>query len=479
MDESAMVSRYARRASVLNRLLFLGLLTYAVPVQAAGSASGATLTDADAVFCAEHGALFDNGGNTWTLSGGVVYENGQKAGYSANVIELAYVNGLIYQENSAGGWWNWNGGGWLYTQSPFGGGTNNITASFFGMHMGAATLEPWPTVSFGAARTLGSWPGIAWADINTSSGVYNWGQLDALVAIYQAHGVDIVYTFGYSPEWTAQPSAANLTNWENFVTAIVARYGTKIKYWELWNEPNAPNFWTGSTADMVAMASAAYPIIHNADGVVLSPAPQGTNAYQWLQDYFSAGGKNYTDVVAFHGYLDDAPEKIIPLIKNVQTVAAANGLSGKPIWDTEHSWGTLTWPYGDSYANQSNWLARFIMLEASAGVQRSYWYMWDTIGPDYWGDLFMRSTHTILPPGTAYQMVHDWLIGKSIQCSVSGVLYKCTITSATTQEVYWTTSGTQGVTVSTQYTQQQSITGTTSGIANHSIVASGTPLLVE
>jgi Glycosyl hydrolases family 16/CARDB len=82
----------------------------------APSANGATITGA--------GALYDSGLNKWTLSGGVVYENGQTAAYSAGVVELAYVNGLIYQENSWGGWWDWNGSGWLYTQNPL--GTNHV-----------------------------------------------------------------------------------------------------------------------------------------------------------------------------------------------------------------------------------------------------------------------------------------------------------------------------------------------------------------
>jgi Cellulase (glycosyl hydrolase family 5) len=74
------------------------------------SANGATITGA--------GQLIDGAGNIWTLSGGVVYVNGQLAGYSANVIELAYVGGVIYQENSAKGWWAWNGGAWAAASNP-------------------------------------------------------------------------------------------------------------------------------------------------------------------------------------------------------------------------------------------------------------------------------------------------------------------------------------------------------------------------
>jgi hypothetical protein len=50
--------------------------------------------------------------NVWTVASGVIYENGSLAGYSANVVLLLYYNGVIYQENSAGGWWSWVNSNW-------------------------------------------------------------------------------------------------------------------------------------------------------------------------------------------------------------------------------------------------------------------------------------------------------------------------------------------------------------------------------
>lgn len=59
------------------------------------------------------GSLVDGSGNVWTItSAGAVQENGANAGYSANVSELAYVNGVIWQENTSNLWWGWSNGGW-------------------------------------------------------------------------------------------------------------------------------------------------------------------------------------------------------------------------------------------------------------------------------------------------------------------------------------------------------------------------------
>jgi hypothetical protein len=62
--------------------------------------------------------ITDSSGNVWAIVGGVIYENGTLAGYSANVTELLYDNGSIYQENSAGSWWSWNGSTWVSSSDP-------------------------------------------------------------------------------------------------------------------------------------------------------------------------------------------------------------------------------------------------------------------------------------------------------------------------------------------------------------------------
>ncbi len=62
--------------------------------------------------------ITDSSGNVWTVSGNVVYKNGALAGSSANAARLLYDNSTIYQENSAGGWWSWNGSSWKSSSDP-------------------------------------------------------------------------------------------------------------------------------------------------------------------------------------------------------------------------------------------------------------------------------------------------------------------------------------------------------------------------
>ena len=375
-----------------------------------------------------------------------------------------------------------------------------VPASFFGMHYSSAQYQPWPGVQFSTLRTWDQYPGVSWADLNPSSGVYNWANLDTVVNAAVAHGVDIIYTFGYVPPWaSSNPTGScaggpvgtcyrpNPVAWQDFVTQITARYKGKIKYWELWNEPNAGNFWQGTPSDLVTMASAAYPIIAASGGTTLSPAPQGDNAYQWLGSYFAAGGGPYSDIVTFHGYVGGAPELINTLTAKVKSTMAQYGVS-RWVWDTEHSWGDSTWPFGATSDEQSAWLARYIVLSFSDGINRTVWYKYDGYeGQPQWGTMFDATSKQMSKPGLAYQQVYKWIVGaKMDSCVLSGAVYQCHLTRATPYEalIVWNvdTMDSQPATFTppTGYTQYQTLDGTTTSFGAGAQVPIGMkPILLE
>ncbi len=77
---------------------------------ASTSASGTTIPSVS--------QIVDSGHNIWTVAGGVIYENGKAAGYSANVVLLLFSSGTVYQENKSCRWWAWNGSTWVATNNP-------------------------------------------------------------------------------------------------------------------------------------------------------------------------------------------------------------------------------------------------------------------------------------------------------------------------------------------------------------------------
>ena len=102
---------------------------------------------------------------------------------------------------------------------------------------------------------------------------------------------------------------------------------------------------------MVRMAKDAYTIIKAADPSAMVTTPSSVNAGSghsidiWLPAFLAAGGGNYADIVAFHGYINPAlgqePEAITKTVDQV-TSSLTGALTTKPIWNTEGGWTCRT-----------------------------------------------------------------------------------------------------------------------------------------
>ena len=143
-------------------------------------------------------------------------------------------------------------------------------------------------------RSWDTLPGPDWADSNPSKGVYDFASLDAFIAANEPNSKnklttarDMIYTLGRTPAWASsnpkETSAyapgecappSSMTYWDEYLTAVVRHAAGRIKYWEIWNEPNNPIYWCGTIPTLVTMAQHARVIIKNLDpeAVILSPA---------------------------------------------------------------------------------------------------------------------------------------------------------------------------------------------------------------
>lgn len=300
-----------------------------------------------------------------------------------------------------------------------------IPAEYFGLTINSIGQRPiWPEVDFSGIRL---WGAIYWAEINPAPGVFNWARFDAILEIAHRRNIDVVLNLAYTPRWAAtekdarpafSPGAssppADIRSWEDFVGAAVRRAAGKIRYWEVWNEPEDPNYYSGDIATMVRLQKRAFETIKGLDPtlMVITPSSNGTAAgYRWQSDFLRAGGGKYADILGFHGYSPNAEEQIA-IIGQFKRVFAANGLADKPIWDTEGGWpGNLTDPDA-----QAAYLARSYLLQWSFGIDRFYWYAYEG-GGAAWGKLWDPKEGLLLP-GRAYRTVQRWLVGATVLHSV-------------------------------------------------------------
>jgi hypothetical protein len=374
-------------------------------------------------------------------------------------------------------------------------GVSPIPASFFGLtvlNFGGVS----PAVKFGTTRSWDAYPSLDWSDANLSGGTYNFADLDNFIAVNQARGSEIIYTLGRTPQWaSSQPYVtgaygpgqcappADLRAWDDYIRAIVTHAAGRIKYWELWDEANDPNFYCGDIPTMVTLAQHANQIIKEIapSALILSPSVSGGPGPEWLSSFLTDGGGTYVDVIAFHGYWSANAEVVVNVIESYKNAMTANGAGGMPLWDTESSWAG----FGDigtpSSGQQVGFIAKDYLLHWSQGVSRFVWYAYD--GGPIWGGLWSSSTGASAA-ASAYNETYRWMVGASLTapCSANqSKVWTCTFSrgGGYTAQAIWISNSTTTVIVPTRYVEYRDLAGVVHKIVNHRVTVGDKPLLLE
>jgi hypothetical protein len=325
-----------------------------------------------------------------------------------------------------------------------------IPMQYFGMHTHQHIVSSWPSVPIGSRRIWDAPAGASWDTIASCSNtntdgtcasgvVYNWTKMDAIVAEAEQHGVDLVMNLGRTPTWaSARPSEPspyglgksaepkNNQMWTEWVSQIGNRYRGRIKYWEVWNEPNFPwkaasnSFYTGTPEKLLALQQIAYQTLKDIDqdNKILTPA---FTDFDYAEYFMRIGGGYTADILSYHFYtnegnplshIDRAPEKIYKYYAGTIRHLADNYTGGKklPVWNTEQGWITNSSCAQMDQEYAQNLLARAYIMNWASGVQRFYFYGWDNHCMAVQPTLADNVTRT--PTGDAYAQIVQWLNGK-------------------------------------------------------------------
>jgi polysaccharide biosynthesis protein PslG len=369
-----------------------------------------------------------------------------------------------------------------------------IPRAFFGMTVLDSKHVTSP-LNYGTTRTWDSFPMLDWAEINSSSGVYQFQDLDAFVQLNQARGAEVIYTFGRTPQWaSSKPEApgpygpgqcappADLRNWDNYVTAIASHVGPRITYWELWNEPQDPNYYCGDMQTLLTMAEHAYRIIKsiNPAAQVITPTGTASDGPAWLDAYLSKGGGDYADIISFHGYCDTEAESINPVVARYQKVIAAHGQGSKPLWDTEADWAGDADDVLEGSGNRADFMAKYYFLQWSDGVSRFVWYAYDG---GTWGGLWNPATGAD-PDVASYNVVQQWMVGASMTSACtpdSNGTWSCPLSREGGYQalVLWNSKKTVSYQVPGQYTDVRDLNGNVRALPKGNLQVGDSPVLVE
>jgi hypothetical protein len=277
---------------------------------------------------------------------------------------------------------------------------------------GAGTLSRNANVSW--VRT-----GDYWANINPSSGVFNFGNADNIVNQALSQGQQVLFILSGAPVWCGGASNGNtpcdIESWKTFVDQTSQHLAGRIGAYEIWNEPDLQNNGTyGVGWDMdvntypryVDYMVEAAQIIHRNDpsakvvGGVFSGKPNSrtVSMIQQFQNvsYFGITASDYVDVISCHQdnldacYSQSAARYVEENVLNY--IAAYNPNSRyKEMWITEFSWRSadigedtqrirlkdfLIEMTGGGYGYLSGWnfTQGFIYVTESCDTSRSVYY---------------------------------------------------------------------------------------------------------
>lgn len=295
----------------------------------------------------------------------------------------------------------------------------SVGPEFFGMHINKRVNDTASEISYGTIRShdMGGTRG-AWFRIQDTSSAdtttWKWADLDSWVNTHYAAGRDLVCTlFGTPTFFSARPTEegvygayalgiqaepADMTKWSAFCTAVATRYLGKIKYYEVWNEPNyhnngttttGPNFFFSGTfgklSEMVRRANQAIKAV-DPTAKIICPAVQGWQTTFGASDtYFTgmmaasdgAGGimRDWVDIIGVHLY--SGIQSLAGIIDRINADKATAGVLAMETWDTESG------PTGPDVSGLSDdqaktIIARSMLTIAAKGVKRTMFYMYDS-----------------------------------------------------------------------------------------------------
>ena len=367
----------------------------------------------------------------------------------------------------------------LAPASPAAAKTVTIDDRMFGVHDTDPVAGSWPTAKIGSMRLWDAQ--LAWPDIETSPGVYDFRRLDQVVVEANAHGTELTLVLGLTPTFY-QPAGGSVASvptdlnaFGNYVRAIVNRYSAAnwgyrgIAAYQVWNEANVKNYWTGSPAQMAQLTRVTYAAVKGVDrgALVIGPAfadriAEQTRGIGFFYYYRFPDNRTpvwrYMDAIslnlypkAFYGSKAGTPEKSMQLLAAARTQMRLRGVpDSKPIWNTEINYGLESGGTGASnaisYELQAAYVLRTYLLNAAAGIKRVHWYAWDK--PSL-GNTKMSFASTGGPTlaGKAFGLAQSWLSGAKLVGSSASArpcakdsagTYTCVIKYAKgVRRVYW------------------------------------------
>jgi hypothetical protein len=220
--------------------------------------------------------------------------------------------------------------------------------------------------------------------------ISSWIKYDRIVDLAEAYDLEMIVRLSTPPAWsraTNHDTAAGIKappddyqDFVNYAVAVATQYRGRIRYYQVWNEPNIYPEWGEDwvdPADYTRLLCMTYEALKVVDPqiVVISGTIAPTNSLDgyygyhdlvFLQNLYDNGAGECFDVLSAQGYgLNSSPydrrESPVHLsfARHIQyrDIMVRNGDAHKPIWLSEVAWNPIldAWRSPDEIAGAYNY----------------------------------------------------------------------------------------------------------------------------
>src|SRR5882757_597293 len=276
---------------------------------------------------------------------------------------------------------------------------------------------------------------LSWGAIQPSANEWNYQGFDKLVDALASHQIEVQGILGYTARWatTGDPNDKDFNKWSRaapkldsyvaFAKASVNHYKGRIRFWEIWNEPDI-GFWQSPTEKYIELFNATSKAIKQANpdtqvlngGLAMVARQPNPN---FIRDFLKGADTTYWDIWAYHDY--QTFPQMLSRNREHQQLYKSKGVS-IPTWINEGGFHDLNAGGEDE---QALTLVKKYATAPALGLSAYFWYDFRDDGVDpkepehHFG--LVKHDFSPKPAFAAYQVLVNQLANRKFEAQLTDV----------------------------------------------------------